>query len=213
MLKITSFLIIGLSLVCNCQSQEIAFNLPRDLHVYRGINNPIHVVVEGIKCENVFLKTSNGRLSKTKCSYDYAPDSVPNAKIEIYIKQGGKLKRIGVRWVGVQDIPPPVAYVGDLNGGEIKKGFLRAQQGVGAQFQPGLGIDLTYAVLSFMAIIIRDNKIIFSSQNAGNLFSKDIQDAFKDVKNNDKLLITDIKCKGPGDKDLSSKTLEFVIIE
>jgi len=213
MKKIVALFSICSLFILECHSQEISFSFPRDFAVYKGARNSIIVVVEGTKCENVYLKTNNGKLLKTKCSYDYFPDSVGSSKIEVFTRQNKKLKRIGVRWIGVKDIPPPVAIIGGLTDGEIKKGFLNAQQGVGAYADPKLGLDLGYFVESFMVVIIRDGKIIFSNQVEGNTFSKEIHDAFKSLNNNDVILVANIKCKGPDNMELSSKTLEFVIVE
>jgi hypothetical protein len=194
-------------------AQEFTISLQRCNKIYKGVENSMDIFVEGKTCKVIIAKTNNGILMKLNCHYIYRPDSIGDVKFEIYLGEKNKFKKIGASWFEVKQIPLPIAYVGGLNGSKIKKGFLNAQQGVGAYADPCLGFDLTYMVESFMFIIIRDNKIIFSQKNSGNVFSQEIKENLRTLINNDAVLFTNIKCKGPDNIELSPKSLEFSIVE
>lgn len=101
------------------------------------------------------------------------------------------------------------ASVGGKRGGTIQKGALKAQGGVGCYFI-GEGFEFPCAVTGFTVTIWRDKESTFSYTATGNLFNSEIRNAFNSLKNNDRVLFSEITGKA-GDNKIKLASLEFII--
>lgn len=202
-----------LTLHLDSLSQEIILSNQRNNRFYLGIDNPLNAMVEGYPCRSVILTTDNGRIEKTSCYYSFHPAKPGLAKIQITIKNGKTLKKIKEVTLLVESPPLPIAHVGGLSGGTIRKGALAAQQGVAANAEPSLGFELSYKIESFSTIIIRNDSVVFNKKNNGNVFAKETSEALKNLQKDDTVLFTKIVCKSPDNIRWSLKPLEFSITE
>jgi GldM C-terminal domain len=207
------FFICFLIAQLNSLSQEIILSNQRSNRFYIGIDNPLSVMVEGYACRSIILTTDNGTIEKNSCYYSFRPAKTGLAKIQIKIKNGKTFKKIKEVNLSIDSFPSPVAFVGNLHGGTMRKGDLRAQEGVWASAEPSLAFDITYPVVSFTTIIIRNDSIVFSRKTNGNRFEKETTDAFRNLQKDDTVLFTKIVCIGPDGMRRSLRPLEFSIID
>jgi hypothetical protein len=203
-----SFLII---LSSATYSQKFTLSMLRSGQIaYVGVDNPLSCTVEGVSCKDISLATDNGRLTKMSCgNYIYRPQKAADSKIIIYKNEKDKNQFIGEFYLMVREIPLPTAVIGGLNNGNIIKKALQAQQGVAAHLIPSLGFDLTYMVTEFQLTIFRQNHILFSNKTNGNIFTSEMHEAFKNLEENDMILISSIIVLLPENKKVAIKPLEL----
>jgi len=194
----------------NSQNFTVSFSRPSQT-VYLGMDNYLSCTVEGLSCKTIILSTDNGKFKKISCGgYIYRPLKVADTKITINKKVNNKLKKIGEFFVMVRNFPDPVAMIGGFYGGNIEKGNLRAQQGVGCSYN-GTGFDLKCLVVGFSVSIIRNKEILFFKSLDGNLFNEDLKSFFKTLQNNDIILLSGISSRNAEGKILYLKPVEFTI--
>jgi hypothetical protein len=180
--------------------------------VYLGIDNPLNVFVEGYSCTSLSVSTDNGTLEKTGCFYNYHPSRLGTATFTIYKRQNGKTIKVNTRNLYVSRMPKPTAQVGPYeSGSNVPKGGFCAQQGLAALAPNGFG-DLTFKVVSFSLIIMRDSSIQLSTRIIGNYFTTKIYEACKAMQPGSVVLITNILAIGPERRDIKLEPLEYLII-
>ena len=192
-------------------AQKFSVSFPIGSTVYQGSQIPMTVLIEGVKCGNTVIKCGQGEISEVdKCVYIYRSVSVGLDSIEVYIRKGQKLQKIGTQKFVVHERPMPEASIGGLKGGTIPKGMLRAQQGVGAYFYVGGNHWEPCKVESFNFIVLRNNKVVLDIYNEGLLFIQEVKTSIQNLAQGDRLLITNIKGCLERDGGLL-KSLDFII--
>jgi hypothetical protein len=171
---------------------------------YIGIDNPLHVFVEGHSCSSLFVTTDNGKIERTGCYFNFRPAQLCRANLSIYRKQNGKSKRVRAFHWEVVPFPKPTVQVGSYeNGSNVPRGGFYAQAGVTA-FVSGLGFELMFKVVSFSFIIMRDSTVKFSTQIIGNSFTTNRYEAWKAIQPGSVVLITNIWVRGAEGKDIKT---------
>jgi hypothetical protein len=169
------------------------------------------VVIEGVKCENTVINCHNGLVAMVgDCRYIYRNKTIGIDTVDVFIRKGGKLHRIGEQVIEIKPRPLPQVNISGLRGGVIQKGALQVQQGVRAEFYVAGNHWESCKVDRFDFLILRGSSLVVSTRNEGNLFSSDTKAALQQVQPGDKVIITNIKgCLDRGGGDL--KTIEFII--
>jgi len=120
--------------------------------LYLGLANPIEVAVPGVASENLQVNFSNGRIEKNGNEYFVYPEKIDglgkNTTITVNAKMNGEIRPMGSRSYRVKEVPPPLATVGGMNGGTIRKEDLMAENGVFAELKDFL-FDLKFTVTQF----------------------------------------------------------------
>ena len=117
----STLLILSLLISNILYSQNFTIANLLDNTVYVGIENPLNISVANSFSKSIVLKTNNGRLIKYKDGgFNYIPDSIGVAQVDIYLKTNNKLKRIGEQKFLAKEVPL-FAMVGISKGGEINK--------------------------------------------------------------------------------------------
>lgn len=192
--------------------QKYVISFPADNSVYKNGDNFFSVAVAGVACERITIKTENGTLLKVSpCEYIYHPLKEGNTSIDVYISVGKKLKKIGSRLINIKDRPTPEAFVGGFKGGKIKKGALKAQQGIGGSWFIAGNHWENCDVVSFNVIVLRNNKIFFEHFNRGYTFNNEVKNIFKDLLKDDKVLFVNITGCIDRENGGPLKGLEFTI--
>lgn len=192
-------------------AQTFSVSFPIGSMVYQNSELPLTVVIEGVKCENTVIKCHIGIVTMVEaCTYIYRSKTFGVDTVEVFIRKGDKLHRIGQQEFEIKPRPLPEANISGLKGGVIQKGVLQAQQGVGGQFFVAGNHWESCTIESFTLLVLRNGRLEASIRNEGNLFTNETKVALKQVKPGDKVLVTDIKgCSQFGRGDL--KPLEFSI--
>jgi hypothetical protein len=205
-------LVIGLTLQMLSYSQQVTFSVGENQTAYLGMDNRLSCMIENMPCNSIVLTTSNGTIEKESCSYIYRPVEVSDTKIVINKKVNGNLKKIGDFFVRVRNFPKPVAQVGGVCEGEMTRGALLAQTGLGTFTDyPSTGICLNYSVKEFSLSIIRENKSIFFHKNVGYLFDEKIKEILPSIQKGDIISFFSIVATNREGKEVSATSFEITI--
>ena len=120
--------------------------------LYMGIANPINISVDGVASQNLDVTFNNGRIEKDGDNYLVYPTKLDglakNTTISVSAKINGESRPMGKMDFRVKDVPPPLATIGGMNGGTIRKEDLMAENGIFAELKDFL-FDLKYTVTQF----------------------------------------------------------------
>src|SRR5690242_20448421 len=114
--------------------------------------------------------------------------------------------------LNVTPIPKPVARVGGyVTASNVPRTAFCVQQGVAA-YTPLPKLDVTYSVVGYTFIVLKDSAIVFNKTVSGNLFDADIQETCKILTPGQVVLIANIWVIGPSGAQIKLDPLEYSII-
>ncbi len=185
--------------------------------LYIGIDNPVTIIAERLKCEDLVaeINAPEARIEKnkgiTKCLYYVRVMQPGIAKIYVYEQLSGKQKRlIDSSIFRVKRSPDPITSVGGkLKGGLVKHSELKAQIGIILLFE-GLDFEYRIQVLSFSLYHCKEGKLSII-KNSGPVFNNDIKIAIANAKYGDVLVFDDIKGQGENGTTRKMLPLKFII--
>jgi gliding motility-associated protein GldM len=100
---------------------------------YRGLDNPFDIS-GGIPKENLEIEMENGKWTKLGDAFLIRPTELDEqgkrTKVTVFANVGGTRKLVGTSFWRVKKVPDPVAQVGGLSGGDIRKERLQVEDGV-----------------------------------------------------------------------------------
>lgn len=200
-------------LTISSHSQNFTASLLRQPQIaYLGIDNLLSCTIEGLPCNLIVLSTENGVIEKIgECKFIYRPIRTSDTKIIVSKKIKNRLRKVGEFYLAVRDIPDPIATVGGLNGGQIRKASLIAQGGIGAHSFPPLSIDIDYLVTSYAVTITRKNELLFHQVVTNNSFTPTLYEAFKTLQKDDRIIFSSILVQLPDGEQKLVKPLEFIV--
>ena len=98
------------------------------------------------------VSISNGRIEKSGEDYLAYPSKVDvqgrSTSISVTADMNGEKRSMGSMIFRVKEVPPPVATIGGLNGGTLKKEDLLAEDGIFAELKD-FDFDLKFRVTQF----------------------------------------------------------------
>lgn len=201
---------LGLTPKLNSQTATVT---PDKLNVfYKGVDNPITVVVENCPCKKVVIKAYTGRISGKGCHYNFMSTDSGVSNVIIYV---GVLKRKGVKWIDEIDyrmrlVPDPTPSIYGNEGGWIDKEQLLNARGI----IPKNDFDsFTYSVVSYSVEISRNDSVLFTSKNIiGPRFESDLIEFIKEnVTANDEILFYNIIVQGKDWQKRKTNEMRFII--
>lgn len=192
--------------------QVVVANLKENI-VYCGVDNPLSALVAGYPCSSVVLTTDNGKITKAGCGgFIYQPLNAGEVKIKVWVKNGKQLKKVGEMPYRAKRLPPPVAFIGSCQAGNIPLKVFIAMGGIRATLL-NAGFEISFQILSYTITAFRNKEIVFNTDNTGAQYNETTLNHLKNLKAVDQLLISNIICKGPDEKDWKLNPLEFTIAE
>lgn len=187
--------------------------------LYKGIENPLSVIVDGINCKNVLLKTNNGVIAKsnddvTPCKYVITPDSAGAATISIYKNSNTGFMKIGETNFRVRKFPECRVMLGTLNQEDlISKKLLIALGGLRAMTVNG-SICADFSVEEYDATLIIGDSIITRIKNKGARYTSELVGYFDNLHNNDQVLFSKVAIRfADNSRIVSDSPLLYTITE
>lgn len=178
-------------------SQHITVTNDRSNMVYIDIPNPLTVTVEHYRCEDVVLKADHGTLiKKDDHHYQLTVNQFKDVTIEMFVKEGRELEKVGEKRFDVRENQFLVAKVGGKNGGVMPTNMFTAQLGVNAVLNDRT-LNMRYRITSFYIIVRRGDKVIFGHHNEGTRFDETTRKFMSELKRGDKVNIVDIHYETP----------------
>ena len=175
--------------------------------LYRGIQNPVDVLVPGVPPNKVKVDMTNGTIKEGKVvnprggfysgTYTAEPlPTAPNAQIIVSAEINGKQKQFKPIQYRVKDIPPPVAFFGTVTGeGSMSLGEIKSMQGVRATLVD-FDFDLPYTVTRF-TIGYWDKGLYIPKSSQTNRLTDEQKNILNSLTRGKKLYIESIYAIGP----------------
>lgn len=175
---------------------------------YLGVQNPVAVSASGIPADKLRVSIDNGSITKSGNDYMVKVRRPGKAIISISADIGGSVRSMGKREFRVKRIPDPVAEVGGVSGGSIRKTVLIAQPAIRAVLK-NFDFDLNFAITGFKVSVIVKGYEVTESTRSSRFTSKQ-KALIKRVNPGSKVYIEDIKARGP---DGSVRDLPPIIVK
>ncbi|WP_165813727.1 GldM family protein [Terrimonas sp.] len=185
--------------------------------LYARVQNPVAVVVDGVDCKHLIVKTDNGTISaedanKYSCKYIVLPEMPGTAKITLYKKYQRKLKKVGEMFFRVKQLPAPEPMVGNIDKDTVNKKMLIAMGGVRA-LQVNSNICATFEVLSYKVTLMRNDNTFAVINNTGARYNPVLLEHLYNLKSNDQIIFSDITVRYFDDKPFGLKMLSYKVTE
>lgn len=173
---------------------------------YQGVENPVDISVPGITKDKLTVTMDNGRIRPNAAdgAWIVEPNELDmmgnKTKINVVAEIDGVKKPIGSVKFRVKRVPDPVAKVFNMKGGEIQKNVLVAQAGVFCEIED-FDFEMPFIVTSFQVSAKPGGSEYWVKDDSNNnQFTANQREIIKRLRRGDKLIIDDIKAKGPSDK-------------
>lgn len=165
--------------------------------LYMGIANPIQVSVPGVASQNLEVSMSNGRVEKKGEEYFVYPTkldaSAKSTSISVSATMNGEKRQMGAMPFRVKEVPPPVATVGGMNGGTLRKEDLLAEEGIFAELKD-FDFDLKFKVTQFD--ITFGGTYVKTTSSKSNRFTDEQKGFFRSLNTGSTIYIDNIMAKG-----------------
>ncbi len=182
---------------------------------YRGVPNPITISAAGSSMEDVSVVIPGANLKKTGLGkYDVTVDGLKaNTTVNAVIngKQNGKVVKMGQFPVRIKRIPDPIALFANKNNAKVPANKLQVQRGVIAMLL-NFDFDTRFSVVGYSLYVTRGDggDPGVAKGIKGARLNQRGTDVVKSISPGDKLIIDDIKAKGP---DGEIRKLSPIIID
>ena len=181
--------------------------------LYFGLPNPVSISVPGVSSQNIEVSVTNGRYEKSGEEYLVYPAKVDalgkNTSISVSATMNGEKRFMGSMPFRVKEVPPPVATIGGMNGGNIRKEDLLAEEALFAELKDFL-FDLKFKVTEFSVSFTGGtyNKQTFAKSNR---FTDEQKGFFSKLTPGSYIYIDNIMAKGDDGKPISLSPIGFKI--
>lgn len=176
--------------------------------MYRGIDNPVVILVRGVPEEHINIKTEGITLKKAGNSMHYTAraSAVDEAKITI---SGGDLKPTEFKF-RVKKMPDPEMYLGKRRGGAILVGEFIRTSGISAIITC-CGFDARAEVVSY-DVIYKGSKEE-TLKNNGARYSTEVKQLIDRAKPGDTYKFDNILIRMPGDGDKETRDMDAMVFK
>lgn len=217
MLRIFQLLIFFILITLQLSAQRFLVSNENENILYLRVPNPVSAVVDGVDCNHLVLTTDNGSIttqsdSKPSCKYISIPTVPGTAKISIYKKTNGRLKKIGEMFFRVKMLPEPEPMVGNIDKETITKNTLLAMGGIRA-IQVNSNICANFEVLSYKVRLIRNDTTLIVINNTGARYNPEVLKYLNTINNNDQIIFSEITIRYFDDNPLVLKKLSYTVTE
>ena len=174
------------SISITAKSQKYSISNVRENTLYRGIENPLSIVVEKMKCGSFIVTTDNGIIdNKGYCNYIIHPAHEGVATIILKRIKNKDTIQIGKERFIVTLLPKPIACIGGVNFIDstkfIEKSFLRAAGGILAKMVSGFDFDVYFKIISYRVIIVKNNDSAIVMDVKGAKYTEEFLKEFQNI--------------------------------
>jgi gliding motility-associated protein GldM len=173
--------------------------------LYMGVDNPVSISVPGVADNNLSATISTGTLRRDASGKNWVVRVSQQGKaiISVAMKSDKTTRSMGSAEFRVKRLPPPNAFISNVDGGPVAKNALIPRMPEDFEF------DLNFVINSFTFISIRGGDV-FPLQGKGNLLTEEMKNFIRNSKRGDKIWLENIMAKGP---DGSTRRLGTISLE
>jgi hypothetical protein len=114
-------------------------------------------------------------------------------------KLGERMKNMGAVEYRVKNVPDPIAYIANSNGGAVSRDLVLASGAIIPRMPADFEFNLNFMITAFKFSGNRKGDIIDYSGN-GNSLTSQMKDFIKGARRGEKIILEDIFAKGPDGK-------------
>ena len=182
--------------------------------LYLGLPNPIRVSVPGVASQNLEVSINNGRIEKNGEEYLVYPVKLDalgkSTSISVSANINNEKRPMGSMEFRVKEVPPPLATIGGLPGGTLRKEDLLAEDGLFAELKDFL-FDLKFKVTQFDVTFSGAGGYVKTYKTTGNRFSTEQKDQFSKLTQGSLIFIDNIMAKGDDGANRPLSPISFKI--
>jgi antitoxin component YwqK of YwqJK toxin-antitoxin module len=177
-------------------SQNTCVELSSMNLVYKGIENPIKIVVKGVPSKSTVIRTTDG-ITYTGSNLIAHSKSEPFEYIYLGRQTGQDTIWLDTVEMRVRSLPKPTARLGGLPNDGLPKGkaAVLAQSSVLATMGAGFAYPLKYQIVGYKLIVAYADKPPVMYSGNGSQLTGQIRKAMAEMSGGDKILIEGIKAK------------------
>lgn len=178
---------------------------------YMGVDNPVSISAPGVPDNKLFASISTGTLHRDASGKNWIVNvSQPGkAVISVTMKDGTSSKNMGSSEFRIKRVPPPTAFIANVDGGPVAKNALLAAGAIIPRMPEDFEFDLNFTINSFSFVSIRAGDVS-SLPGKGNRLTDEMKNFIKNSKRGDKFWLENIMAKGP---DGSTRRLGTISLE
>ncbi len=185
--------------VCSVNAQTAAVSADKMNVLYKGIDNPLTIVLANCPCSKIRVHTSIGSLDGRDCRYLFKADTTGVANITVSRKDAPS-KGVTVWQFRVKEIPDPVFKIGPYGMESsyiVSSGVLSAQQYVRAELE-NFDFDVRFRIDSCrIRIFSSDSCKVRSYSIESNLLPEEVRTGFNELNESDIIVFDKIFAMGP----------------
>jgi gliding motility-associated protein GldM len=177
------------------EKKTVAAVAPTKMNVlYLGLDNPVSIAVSGYEASELNVKVdSNGRILGDNGKYIIRP--IRPGALKVFVYAGDEL--VSETHFRVKTVPDPVAKIAGKKGGTISKPELLDAAKIYVEME-NFDFDLSWEIVSFvMSASVPGSSAIREEISHSGKFSDNQIDLINSLEENQKLMIEEIKAKGP----------------
>ena len=175
-----------------CKGQIFTVSSDKNNVIYKGVENPLTIIVQNVSPADVIAKAEYGRLTGKEGHYMYYSDTGSAVNIVVFKKTRAGEKIIGLYPFRVKQIPDPEAKVAGKPGGNIPVAALRSQSRITTNIE-AFNFEQGLPIVSFTLSVIRNNDFIQKEiQNSGEEFNEQVKNALQQIRAGDSVIFKDI---------------------
>jgi hypothetical protein len=161
--------------------------------LYLGLDNPVSVAVSGYDAEALRVETDKGKILGENGQYIVRP--VRPGTLTIFVHAGDEL--VSQTQFRVKTVPNPKGMIGDLAGGWATKEDLLKAGNLSVNLH-NFDYDMSWEVVSFvMSASVPSSNVVREEISRSENFSELQIDLIKSMSKHQKLMVEQIKVKGP----------------
>lgn len=213
-----SFFIVLCSTHTYAQRFVVTNNSQKALYV--GVENPLSVIVDGLDCDRIIMKTNNGTVGKlerkgTACVCTIKPAEKSTAIIQLFKKENKTIKKIGESHFWVEAIPLPKAMVGNIATDTVSKKIFIAMGGIRAIIMNSLFCSeaFVFSVVSYNAIMMRNDSVLTVIHNTGARYNTELVADLRLLQKGDQVIFSNVSVQYYDKSVVVLKPVSYTITE
>lgn len=183
--------------------------------LYEGVENPVEISAAGVSGSSLEVRVDNNTATYKRTGDKYIFNPKPGfaggvAKISVHAKIGDRNQRLGGMDFRIKRVPNPIATLGGLNEGTIKKAILQAQSGIFAEMGDDFDFDLNFKVVGFTISTLK-NGFLVDATSKSSVFTDEQKELMKGLSRGSKLYVENIRAVGPGGDTRKLGSISLII--
>jgi len=177
--------------------------------LYIGVDNPVSISAGGVSDAMINASISQGSLTRSGNAWNAKVNQTGKAVVTVTAKTGDKTRPMGSFEFRVKNVPSPIAYIANTDGGVVSREMLGASALI-PRMPADFDFDLNFVITSFTFSGNRKGDVI-DYKGAGNRLTEEMRTFIRECKRGSKISFEDIYAKGPDGKNRKLNSIVITV--